>query len=414
MKEKKEDLKKLIEGLNEGMDPEKAKEDFKELIKGTGPDDLAKVEEELVKEGMPREDLNKLCDVHLAVFKEDLDAKGIIVPLGHPINILMEEHRMVLEFAEKLNRTSVAIAKNPKKKFGAIQDEIKVLKDIAHHFKESIKHYLREENVLFPYIEKHGLTEPPAQMWIDHDKIRGLEKDLFALADSTDDKSTKYDDFTNKLLKTVGALAGMLTTHFFKENNILFPAALRLITQAEWRDIREEFDEIGYCCFTPEESTKAFVIIDEKEEGKEKEDKIPEEIMMEGMIEFETGPLPISFIEPILNTLPIDITFVDHEDKVRYFSKGDERIFVRTKAIIGRSVINCHPEKSYGVVKQILDDFRSGKRKMAEFWINLDGTVIHIRYFAIHDKAGKYLGCIEASQDITEIQKLEGQKRLLD
>ncbi len=411
MKDKKEDLKKLIKGLNEGMDPEKAKEDFKELIKGTGPDDLAKVEEELVKEGMPRENLNKLCDVHLAVFKEDLDNKGIIVPLGHPINILMEEHRMVLEFAEKLNRTSVTIAKHPKKKFEAIQDEIKVLKDIAHHFKESIKHYLREENVLFPYIEKHGLTEPPAQMWIDHDKIRGLEKDLYALVDSTEDKSTKYDDFTNKLLKTVGALAGMLTTHFFKENNILFPAALRLITQAEWRDIRKEFDEIGYCCFTPDESTKAFVIIDE-EEGKE--DKIPEEIMMEGMIEFETGPLPISFIEPILNALPIDITFVDDEDKVRYFSKGDERIFVRTKAIIGRSVINCHPEKSYNVVKQILDDFRSGKRKMAEFWINLEDTVIHIRYFAIHNKEGKYLGCIEASQDITAIQKLEGQKRLLD
>ncbi|MHA1155278.1 MAG: DUF438 domain-containing protein, partial [Candidatus Heimdallarchaeota archaeon] len=405
MKEKKEDLKKLIVGLNEGMDPEKAKEDFKELIKGTGPDDLAKAEEELVKEGMPREDLNKLCDVHLAVFKEDLDNKGIIVPLGHPINILMEEHRMVLEFAEKLNRTSVAIAKNPKKKFEAIQDEIKVLKDIAHHFKEAIKHYLREENVLFPYIEKHGLTEPPAQMWIDHDKIRGLEKDLFALADSTEDKSTKYADFTSKLLKTVGALAGMLTTHFFKENNILFPAAIRLITQAEWRDIRKEFDEIGYCCFTPEESTKAFVIVDE-EEGKE--EKIPEEITKDGMIEFETGPLPISLIEPLLNALPLDITFVDHEDIVRYFSKGDERIFVRTKAIIGRSVINCHPEKSYNVVKQILDDFRSGKRKMAEFWINLDGTVVHIRYFAILDKAGKYLGCIEASQDITEIQKLEG------
>ena len=201
----------------------------------------------------------------------------------------------------------------------------------------------------------------------------------------------------------------MLTTHFFKENNILFPAALRLITQAEWKDIRNEFDEIGYCCFTPDEATKDFVTVDE-----DKEDKIPEDIMMDGMIEFETGPLPLSFIEPILNTLPIDITFVDHEDKVRYFSKGEERIFVRTKAVIGRSVINCHPEKSYSVVQQILDDFRAGKRKTAEFWIDLPGMKVHIRYFAVHNKDGKYLGCLEASQNITEIQKLEGQKRLLD
>ena len=136
--------------------------------------------------------------------------------------------------------------------------------------------------------------------------------------------------------------------------------------------------------------------------------------MMNGMIEFDTGPLPISFIEPILNTLPVDITFVDEKDNVRYFSKGEERIFVRTKAVIGRSVQNCHPQKSVHVVNKILNDFREGKRKVAEFWIDLQERKIHIRYFAVHDTNGKYLGCLEVSQDITEIQKLEGQKRLLD
>ncbi|NHJ06018.1 MAG: DUF438 domain-containing protein [Candidatus Heimdallarchaeota archaeon] len=407
MTEKKEGLKKLIENLHEGIDPEEAKKEFKKIIKDTGPDDLAKAEEELVKEGMPREKLNKLCDVHLAVFKEQLDDKKILVPIGHPINILMEEHRLILEITEKLNRTAVSIAQNKQKKIDAIKEQIIELVKIADLFKDSIKHYLREENVLFPYIEKHGLTEPPAQMWIDHDKIRDLEKDLYTTIDTINAKSLKYDDFTNKLLKAVGSLAGMLTTHFFKENNILFPASLRLIAQDEWKDIRKEFDEIGYCSFTPKEATKEFVTV-------KKEEKIPEEIMMEGMIEFETGPLPMSFIEPILNTLPIDITFVDHEDKVRFFSKGAERIFVRTKAVIGRSVVNCHPEKSYHVVNQILDDFRAGKRKTAEFWIDLGGRKIHIRYFAVHNKEGKYLGCLEASQDITEIQKLEGQKRLLD
>ncbi len=406
MTEKKKALKKLIDDLNEGIDPDLAKTEFNKIIKETGPDELAKVEEELVKEGMPRENLNKLCEVHLSVFKERLGEQKVIVPLGHPVNILMEEHRILLEYVEKLNANSIKIAK--KKNFDEIQDEMKTVGNITDHFKKAIKHYLREENVLFPFIEKHGLTEPPAQMWIDHDKIRAIEKKLFELVDTATAKTTNYQKFSDELLKGAGALANMLSTHFFKENNILFPAALRLISQEEWKDIRHEFDEIGYCCFTPIEAIKVF------ETKKEEVAKMPEKITKEGTIEFETGPLPISVIEPILNTLPIDVTFVDPDDKVRYFSKGDERIFVRTKAVIGRSVQNCHPQKSIDVVNKILSDFREGKRKVAEFWIDLGERKIHIRYFAIHNKEGKYLGCLEVSQDITEIQKLTGQKRLLD
>ncbi|NHJ38903.1 MAG: DUF438 domain-containing protein [Asgard group archaeon] len=404
MSDKKKALKKLIDELNEGKNPEEAKVEFQKIIKDTGPDELAKAEEELVKEGMPREKLNKLCEVHLAVFKDRLGEQKVLVPAGHPLSILMEEHRILLEYVDKLNGATNKIAE--KADFNSIKDNLKILQDVAKHFKESIKHYLREENVLFPYIEKHGLTEPPAQMWIDHNKIRDLEKELFDLLDIAEQEKGKYSVFKEQLLMIVGSLANLIASHFFKENNILFPASMRLISPQEWKDIRHEFDEIGYCCFTPEGVTKALEI----EEG----EKLPEEVKEKGMIEFETGPLPIAFIEPILNTLPIDVTFVDHEDKVRFFSKGDERIFVRTKAVIGRSVINCHPEKSYHVVNQILTDFRNGKRKMAEFWIDLEGQKIHIRYFAVHDKEGKYLGCLEVSQDITDIQKLDGQKRLLD
>ncbi|MBN1329247.1 MAG: DUF438 domain-containing protein [Candidatus Heimdallarchaeota archaeon] len=406
MSEKKKALKKLIEDLNEGIDPEIAKTEFNKIIKETGPDELAKVEEELVNEGMPRDKLNKLCEVHLSVFKDRLGEQKVIVPIGHPINILMEEHRILLEYVEKLNANALIVVKG--KNFETIQDNLKVVENIADHFKKAIKHYLREENILFPFIEKHGLTEPPAQMWIDHDKIRTIEKKLFDLVDEANTKKINFQNFSDELLKVAGSLANMLSTHFFKENNILFPASIRLISQQEWKDIRHEFDDIGYCCFTPAETLKVFDI--KKDEGV----RLPEKIHEEGTIEFETGPLPISVIEPILNTLPIDVTFVDPDDKVRYFSKGDERIFVRTKAVIGRSVQNCHPQKSIDVVNKILDDFREGKRKVAEFWIELGEKKIHIRYFAVHNKEGKYLGCLEVSQDITEIQKLEGQKRLLD
>jgi len=128
---------------------------------------------------------------------------------------------------------------------------------------------------------------------------------------------------------------------------------------------------------------------------------------------FETGEFLTKELEAVLNTLPVDITFVDKEDRVRYFSQSKERIFPRTKAIIGRKVQQCHPQKSLHVVEEILNDFRESKREEAGFWINLGGRLIYIRYFAVRDKAEKYLGCLEVTQDITDIKKIEGEKRLL-
>lgn len=130
-------------------------------------------------------------------------------------------------------------------------------------------------------------------------------------------------------------------------------------------------------------------------------------------MEFEGGNLTEKEIEAVFNTLPVDITFVDRNDSVKYFSQGKERIFARTKAVIGRKVQQCHPQKSVHVVNQILEDFRNGRKDMASFWIQLNGRMIYIRYFAIRNRDGEYLGCLEVTQDITEIRKIEGEKRLL-
>jgi DUF438 domain-containing protein len=124
--------------------------------------------------------------------------------------------------------------------------------------------------------------------------------------------------------------------------------------------------------------------------------------------------LSAQLIETILNHLPVEISFVDADDTVRYYSHGDNRIFSRTPAVIGKKVQNCHPQKSVHKVQQILDDFKSGKRDVAQFWINLGGNLIFIRYFAVRDKSHNYLGTLEATQDITDIKKIEGEKRLLD
>lgn len=132
------------------------------------------------------------------------------------------------------------------------------------------------------------------------------------------------------------------------------------------------------------------------------------------MLQFETGSLSKEEVEAVLDSLPVDISFIDKEDRVKYFNKAEGRIFVRTKAVIGRKVQLCHPQKSVHIVNKILEAFKTGKKDVAEFWINLNDRLILIRYFAVRDKNGKYLGTVEVTQNITDIKKIQGEKRLLD
>ena len=397
-KERKEILKELINSLHEGADPKAVKEEFKEALRGASPVEIARAEEELIREGMPREEIHRLCEVHLAVFKESLEGQKSLAPAGHPIHILMEEHKILLEFAGELK----SIAQRLRRASGIDSASLEQLRHIEEHFKESESHYVREENVLFPYLEKHGITQPPAIMWMDHNQIREVKKSLYRLIDGHE--SMDFQDFAQQLDEVTSALAELLTSHFPKENNILFPTSLRILAEDEWKDIRQQFDELGYCCFTPE---GARALPEERAAPAPK----PE---VEGRVTFETGALSREELEAILNTLPVDITFVDEDDKVRYFNQSEERIFPRTRAIIGRSVQQCHPQKSLHVVNRIVEDFRGGRRDVAEFWIKQQGKFVHIRYFPVRDRNGEYLGTLEVTQDIAGIRKLEGEKRLLD
>ncbi len=260
--------------------------------------------------------------------------------------------------------------------------------------------------MLFPILEKHGITEPPSIMWKEHNQIRGKKKQLQNLVENLN--SAKFDNFKGQLSEIASSLSILLSSHFFKENKILFPSALQVITKDEWREIRKEFNEIGYCCFTPPQVR----VPPETEEVKKQ--KTEEAIEAEGMLQFETGTLSNEEIEAVLDSLPVDISFVDKEDRVKYFNKAEGRIFVRTKAVIGRKVQLCHPQKSVHIVNSILEAFKTGKENVAEFWIQINDRLIHIRYFAVRDKNEKYLGTMEVTQDITNIKKIKGQKRLLD
>jgi len=395
---RKEILKQLIRSLHEGADPEAVKERFREALRGVGSLEIARAEEELISEGLTREEVHRLCEVHLAVLAEPLAAQESLAPPGHPIHILMEEHKMVLQFGGELNR----MAQGLKDAGGMDSADLEHLRHLEEHLRESESHYVREENVLFPYLEKHGVTQPPAIMWIEHDRIRQVKRTLHELIEGY--QSAQFPDFAQRLGDVASSLTNMLATHFRKENSVLFPTALSLMAEGEWKDMRQQFDELGYCCFTPE----AARIVSE---GREAGVPVPH---TEDRVAFETGALSREELEAILNTLPVDITFVDAQDTVRYFNQAAARIFPRSKAVIGRTVQRCHPEKSVHVVNRILEDFRHGRREVAEFWINLQGRLVHIRYFPVRDKNSEYMGTLEVTQDIRDIRRIEGERRLLD
>jgi hypothetical protein len=397
--EKKENLKSLIKRLHKGEDPEKLKEIFKELIKDTSGDEIARIEEELIKEGMLQEEIRRLCDIHISLFKESIEKDKVLVGAGHPLHILMEEHKILLIFADELKKCAQKVGGKDKTSRQSVSEE---LKQIQEKFKSSASHYLREENVLFPYLERHGVTQPPAMMWMEHDKIREIEKNLYEFISNCSGMDS--DRFQKSLKDLSNELAETLSGHFYKENNILFPTSLKVITDNEWKDIKKEFDELGYCPFTPRLAVAGM---------KETAGGHAARPGVEGIASFSTGNLSHEEIEAIFNTLPVDLTFVDREDTVRYFSQTKERIFPRTKAVIGRKVQQCHPQKSLDAVNQILEDFKSGRRDVADFWIHLDGKLVYIRYFAVHGKKGEYLGCLEVTQDITKIKLIEKEKRLL-
>lgn len=317
---------------------------------------------------------------------------------GHPISVLMGEHSGLLEYADELLSLSETI-KNRDSHEAAVQ-EIKAVERLIGYFRESEKHYLREENVLFPSLEKHGIEGPPKVMWMEHEQIRAIKKKLYPLVDTA--AELDFKEFARELAGSARALQQTLSGHFDKENSILFPMAMEALTTSEWDGVAGQFADIGYCSFSPGVSI---------ESRREADLSSP---AGSGEITFATGSLSAPILEAMLNTLPVEITYIDAEDAVKFFSQHEDMIFTRSKAVIGTKVQNCHPQKSLHLVERILKEFKSGERDVAEFWADFKGKKVHIRYFAVRDGGGKYLGCMEVAQDITQIQKIEGQKRLLD
>lgn len=259
-------------------------------------------------------------------------------------------------------------------------------------------HYLKKENILFPYMEKvMSKFEGTSIMWALHDLVREQLKNTIILL--KDNSSTEV-----QVNKALGELFFGMLGILKKEDLILFPSASEVLSHEVWYKMHKQSLEYGFPFISKS--------IGNKDDADEEYKKID---INEGeyKLRTRTGELGLEDILLIFNTLPVDITFVDEHNKVKYFSDNKDRIFPRSPAVIGREVKNCHPPASVHVVEEIVESFRSGKEDMAKFWINMKGRKILIQYFALRDKDNNFKGTLEVSQDITEIQELEGERRLL-
>lgn len=386
-------IKDIIRQLHEGKTVEEVKSQFEKVFHGVSASEISKAEGALIAEGLPVEEVQKLCDVHAAVFKGTIEEihrpeEPALIP-GHPVQVLVRENKRISHILDKAVRPFLSLkALEDPNAMDQLKAGIDQLKDISIHYK-------KKENLYFPYMEKYGVTAPPKVMWGVDDEIRARIKEVAALtASQSIPKET--------LIQKAQDMADKIQEMIFKEENIMVPMMMENLTMEDWKTIAQGSGEIGYMI--------EHVAQWEPEAGEEEHECVKTE---EGIIKLPSGELKTEELTALLNTLPFDITFVDEKDEVKYFSEGKDRAFPRTRTIIGRNVSNCHPPASVHIVEKIVEDFKSGRKDEEDFWIRMGNKYILIRYYAVRNEAGKYLGVAEVTQYIDEIQKITGEKRLM-
>jgi hypothetical protein len=398
LENQKKVIREIILGLHQGLSLEDARVRMEEEVGQISSLEIAEVEQSLINEGMSTDEIKKFCNVHALLFESALQEDMVEEEsAGHPIRLFKEENRQIEQITGKLKELITQSATLEPAQFkAAVEAALEQLRDIELH-------YTRKEQLLFPYLERYGFIGPSKVMWGKHNEIRDLYKQAVTELSKVDDQAGVGRFIENHLNLLIEEVDGMI----FKEENILFPTSLEKLQTDDWVDILKESDQVGYAYIQlPAETTHLVEAL--------KIAAADKPAIVDNMLNLPSGILSPTQLMHMLNALPVDVTFVDHEDRVRYFSENRERIFVRTRAIVDRNVQNCHPPQSVDQVEKILSTFKDGSRDSAEFWLTLNEKMIYIVFYAVRDENGKYLGTLEVAQDITALRKLEGERRLLD
>lgn len=387
-------LKGIIQDLHRGGNPEEAKETLRSLVRETSSTEIAEMEQQLMADGMPVEEVQSMCDVHSQVLREILVEPTAVPPEpGHPLDTFVRENEALSQVVQDMRQLAAESQNEP---FDAVK-----WRGVSAQLLDVEKHYQRKENLLFSCLERHGVTGPSQVMWGKDDEVRELLKAL-------DEALTADDIGSDELELVVSTLAypalDAVEEMIAKEERILFPMSSERLTDDEWAEIWRESPRYGYCLVEP---LDGFTPPESKDPNKVARIERDEAIVL------PTGALSLDQLRGLFEALPVDLTFVDADDRVRYFSEGGSRVFERSKAILGRKVQHCHPPKSVHMVEEIVTSFREGRQDVAEFWIQMQGKFVHIRYFAVRSPGGEYAGTLEVTQDATHLRSLEGERRLL-
>ncbi|MFH1145123.1 MAG: DUF438 domain-containing protein [Candidatus Eisenbacteria bacterium] len=407
--ERIQSLKSIIRQLHAGAPPDRVREALKTIVRETTAAEIAAMEQELIAEGMPVSEVQAMCDLHSALVRELLmEAPADPQTPGHPLDTFQRENEALREAVSRARRGMAAFSSAVSA--SERQELLLAWRGVINELLDVEKHYQRKEQILFPFLERHGITGPTSVMWGKDDEVRRLLKGTAqALSGMTTLRGTERDVWAGFAEPALNALEEMIT----KEEKILLPLAAQKLSPEEWGEIWLQSPEYGWCLVEPRVGYRPPVPAESPGAADASAAEAAAVGGMAGGIRLDTGRLSLAQLQGVLALLPIDFTFVDSDDRVAFFSPGRERVFGRSKAILGRKVQHCHPPKSLAIVERILADFRGGRQNSAEFWIEMQGRFIHIRYYAVRAEQGEYLGTLEVTQDATRIRALKGEQRLL-
>jgi len=380
-----DNLKKYVKTIRDGVSTKVDFEKFNEDIENIKPVDAFEIFHSLLEEGDQADDVLVYLDKVINVFYHSLLKYQVKDSSYEFLNNLIYENNELKNIMDEIKQ----IIKMPswRNEKDNIFDKINELKDFH-------KHYIIIQNILFPFLEKkEEKFIGTSIMWALHDEVKKYLDALYiAVRDNKGEKEVNLC-LGNVFFGYLGLVQ--------KEELILFPSAVEVLDDKDWKQMHRQSLEYEW----------AFVDIAKYEKEVNNLEKID---FSDKKIKTKTGDLDVEQLLLILNSLTIDLTYVDKNNKVRFFTKPKDRFFPRSPAIIGRDVKNCHPPASVHIVEEILDSFKSGEKDKAKFWINIKDKTILIQYFALINDKGEYEGTLEISQDVTEIKGLSGEKRLLD
>lgn len=314
---------------------------------------------------------------------EALQELNSTVKEGHPIHTYLLETVLINQLLDEFESID-------------FRQEYQKFYNVFNHLSEIERRFERKENQLFPFLEQNGWDGPSRNMWTVHDRIRDEFRDARKIIEAKD-------------FETIGAMVEKIILSIRQllhiEETILFPRSLRFLTEEHWRTMSEGEEEIGWML---KEKPLSYGTTSEKKEKTRKGG-----LDITDKAHFDEGYMTVEQVNLLFRTLPLDITYVDENDKVVFYNRGEDRLFPRSPGVIGREVRYCHPPKSVDTVLQIVEAFRNGTQNEASFWINFKGRLILIRYFAVRDADKTYRGVMEMSQDITDLKTIEGERRLL-